>query len=1170
MSSDARTGRPEAAHSPAAAGLFIAILLVPLPVRLSAQQLVFEEFGFDRGLGNSAVNCLREDSRGFLWVGTMSGLYRGDGERFERFGEAQGLPDETIQSLLEDSRGRLWAATRRGVAWLENGRFHEAPFPRPVLIFARRALALASDGRIYAATAQGLFSLGPGERRFEPYRLADPPGQTAMDAVFAAPDGTLWLSAAKTLWRLSQGGLERWGPERGVPASRWDDFLVDPGGTLWVRGADALIALPAGRQTFEDRTHGLPASGFFGSLALDHAGRLAVPTDNGLYVLEGPAWKRYGVEQGLPGQSVSVVLDDREGSFWLGLWGLGLLRVAGYGNTENWTMRDGLPSSTVSAILEDSRGVIWAGTDDGLAVLAPGARRWKKWIAPGLCGTKVRALALGPDSSIWAGCYPGGISRIGPGGRRQTWRPGDGRGPDRVNGLLVDAAGRLWVASLEGLYRSRAPADSDVIALERVKPPNAPPEEGYFRMALGRRGEVWIAASHGLLCWTDGQWRRYGAADGLRDSAVTHLAVAPDGAVWVAYRRPLGVSRLRPGGGADHYLDTLSSPSPLLVRSDRAGRIWIGGDNGLDIVEGPVWSRFHRADGLGAHSCAVDAFLAARDGSIWIGTSRGITRILHTGKALAPPPRPIPLAIAWIQLGDKPITDWAEGPLRGDPFRRSFAAGLAALTFRYRSGLKFRYRLRGSHDNWIETEQPVVRYSSLPPGGYTFEASLVSPHRQVSQAAVAVPFVIPAPFYMAWWFRLVLAAMTLAGIRLAWRWRIRTMQRRQRWLEEAVRERTRQLRAEKERADQASRFKSEFLARMSHEIRTPLHGVIGTADLLARTPLDAAQQELVATLRDSASVLMHLLNDILDLSRVEAGRLPLEIRPFDLAAVARTVASLMRPMAAARGLELRFSAPDGPVWRLGDAHRVQQILLNLVSNAVKFTDRGFVAMAMRTAEDGSVELEVRDTGRGIPADSLGSIFQPFVQAAPADSGQPGGAGLGLAITKALAEAMGGTIEVESEPGKGSAFRVRLPLPPAEAPAAGPALTEKQEAERSLRVLVVEDNPVNQRMLARMLESMGHQPEAASDGETALALAARGGYDVILLDIRLPGIDGLETARRLRASGCNVPILALSANVYESDRAAALAAGMDGFLGKPLHLDELRQALRGLPRRSSGG
>ncbi len=571
--------------------------------------------------------------------------------------------------------------------------------------------------------------------------------------------------------------------------------------------------------------------------------------------------------------------------------------------------------------------------------------------------------------------------------------------------------------------------------LEQLHPPGAPSGEVYFRMTSGPRGEVWIAASGGLLRWQAGQWTRYGPADGLRDPAVTHVAVDRDGAIWVAYRRPLGVSRLRPDRGVEHFVEILSSPGPLLLRADRTGRIWIGGDNGLDVVEAGRWSRFTRADGLGAHSCAVDAFHAARDGSIWIGTSRGITRLVRPEEALANPGRAVPVVPLWIQAGARRVEFWNGQTVEADSANRSFAVGLAALTFRHRAGLRFRYRLLGSHDNWLETESPVIRYASLSPGQYTFEVRTVATRAGLAAAELRIPVAIPAPFHMTWWFRLLVLAAAAALVRAAWAWRIRAMKQRQRWLEEAVRERTRLLHAEKERADealqraeQASRFKSEFLARMSHEIRTPMHGVIGTADLLLRTPLAPAQQELVRTLKDSAAMLMNLLNDILDLSRIEAGKLTLAARPFNLSAVVRTVAGLMRPMAAHRGLELRLSAPETPMWFIGDAHRVQQILLNLVSNAVKFTERGHVEISVRAPASlygRGFEIAVSDSGCGIPPDRIDSIFQPFVQLASGPQDEPVGTGLGLSITRALVDAMGGEIEVESTPGGGSTFRVRL-------------------------------------------------------------------------------------------------------------------------------------------------
>jgi signal transduction histidine kinase/CheY-like chemotaxis protein/HPt (histidine-containing phosphotransfer) domain-containing protein len=375
------------------------------------------------------------------------------------------------------------------------------------------------------------------------------------------------------------------------------------------------------------------------------------------------------------------------------------------------------------------------------------------------------------------------------------------------------------------------------------------------------------------------------------------------------------------------------------------------------------------------------------------------------------------------------------------------------------------------------------------------------------------------------------------------------------------------LREEWRRADAATRAKSEFLAVMSHEIRTPMNGVLGMAHLLLDTPLSSGQRRQMETLRDSGQALLTILNDILDFSKMEAGRLELMAEDFDLERVIGSVTALMTPRAHEKGLVLRASvAPDVPTALRGDAGRLRQILLNLVGNAIKFTEAGEVCLEVTQSGPANgrapLRIVVRDTGIGIPPEAQARLFQEFTQVDASATRRFGGTGLGLAICRRIVLAMGGEIGVDSRSGAGATFTVTVALDRAQAPLA-PETDLAAPAVTPLRILLAEDNPVNREVALGLLKRHGHSVTVVTDGANAVAAARPGGFDVILMDVHMPGMDGIEASRAVRGfSGPagRVPIVALSASVLKEEIDVCFEAGMDEFLPKPIDPAALARVL----------
>jgi PAS domain S-box-containing protein len=353
-------------------------------------------------------------------------------------------------------------------------------------------------------------------------------------------------------------------------------------------------------------------------------------------------------------------------------------------------------------------------------------------------------------------------------------------------------------------------------------------------------------------------------------------------------------------------------------------------------------------------------------------------------------------------------------------------------------------------------------------------------------------------------------------------------------------------------AEAAAEAKSSFLANMSHEIRTPMNGVMGVLHLLKGEKLTEEGRHMLEEALSCGQMLAELLNDVIDFSKIEAGRLELADEPLDPRILLEGVTRLLRPQAEAKGLLLRLDADTDLGWVRSDPVRLRQALFNLVGNAVKFTERGSVTVRCQSPRPGFLRFEVIDTGVGIPAEAQSRIFQRFDQGDASTTRKFGGSGLGLAITKKLAEMMSGAVGFSSEEGLGSNFWLEIEAPVAEA--AVETYETLEPVLDGLRVLVVEDNPTNRMIATKLLESLGAEVATAADGYLGVEAAETGDFHLILMDVQMPGIDGLEAARRIRALGgaaAETPIVALTANVLAHQRRAYLDAGMDGVVGKPI-------------------
>ena len=1201
--------------------------------------------GDPKTLVNNWVRVLTIDRKGRLWIGTDGGLdrYEPATGTFRHFSPDEsakrGNGNRHISAILDDGSDGLWLATADGLQHFDiaSGRFtvwHHVPgMPGSIASDKLSALALGPGGRLWIGTSAGLDSLDPDRMRF---RHHPSEGGGNHDVVLS-----LMTDAAQGLWVGSMGGLDRlplgqtgkprsFGAAEGIMADEIEVLYQDAEHRIWAGSRDSgLYRWNPGAERFERHPHRITDAYSLGdnqvtALYADRVGTFWVGTWYG--GVSRADLGSGGFARIVRGADAPIALEDNKvrgiaagasGGLWLATNGglhrydpaSGLDRVWRLAPVDKGITGDAMATSVAAG----ADGTVWIGTRNGIAHLDPvSGKLTQRPLVPGdVDANFVRNLMVAHDGTVWIATR-GGLHGLDPAsGKLASYRHNPALGASLsdnvVRPMLEDHVGRMWVGTFDGLdLLDRATGKFRHFRHDPNDPSSLSHDEVHHLLE-DSNGTLWVGTAVGLnkmVVGSDGtpRFQRYTARDGIADDVVCAILEDQDGSIWVSTSS--GLSRLDPVNGA--------------------------------------WRNYNSADGTIEGAYFDASAFRAPDGTLYFGGNNGITafhpRNLRDNRIA---PRAV---ITGLQLFGQPWQQRHPGLLPGpierlsdivlSPADSMITLEFSALHFAAPTRNRFAYRLVGFDQDWIgaDADKRFATYTNLDPGRYTFQVRAANKDGVWSDGAASIDITVLPPYYKTWWFRGVVALL-VGGIGYgAYRLRLDGLRRQKEQLEvqvgartekieqqnhqlerqttelrdqqrqvrrrtdelaqanDALQENEERLYLAKQRAEDATRQKSEFLANMSHEMRTPLAGVIGMLGFALRDgALKETTREQILRGQANAQSLLAIINDLLDFSKIEAGKLTVENIDFALGDTIEHVATLFEEQAGAHSVGFAVHLDrDLPHFVVGDPTRLRQILVNLVGNAFKFTDNGSVTVRVERRPDDQVDparrnmvrFSVQDTGIGIDPRALPRLFQQFEQADATTTRRYGGTGLGLAICRQLVELMGGTIGAASVPGQGSTFSVVLPLADGRRPPAVPDQPRQAHTHR-LHVLCAEDYPTNQIIVRMLLEELGHTVDVVDNGELAVAACARTRYDLVLMDGRMPEMDGASATRLIRAGGMpdapvldrHLMIVALTANASEEDRARYLGCGMDAFLSKPideaqlhLHLTRAieRQLQRGVP------